>query len=618
LNCGEVRLQWQASTDAGGSSVRGYRIFRNGNFVTEVAVAITSFTDSGLSPAAKYDYVISATDTSGNESLPCPSTPAVTTVCDDLTPPTAPSGLTASAISCESVSLNWNSSLDTGGSGVRGYRILRNGSLVTEVPAGITSFLDSGLSAERTYSYRVSAKDRSNNESDQSNEAVVATLPCDDTTAPTAPASLTAIVISCDEIKLSWSGSTDNGGSGVRGYRIVRNGVLVTEVPSTVTIFVDSGLSPLHAYRYVVTAKDRSNNESSDSNTASATTPSCDSTNAPSVPVGVTATASVCGQIDLKWNPSQDLSGAGVRGYKIYRNGTLVTEVSASSTSFSDVGVSTLGKYAYAISAVDKTQNESRRSDSVNVTAPPCGNAFKGDFNQDLKTDIVLQNTDGTVAFWTMSGTTIAGASAPYVIPAGWQIVGAGDFNHNAATDLVLQNTDHSVAFWMMNGTSITEGIFGTPLPEGSRIAATGDFNHDGQSDIVVQNSDGSVAFWLMDGVSVTSTEAPYNPTSAWRVAGTGRFNHGTATDIVLQHDDGTVAFWLMDGTTILSGVAPYQIPSAWKIVATGNFNEDDNTDIVLQHDDGTVAFWLMDGTTILSGVAPYTVPPAWRIAGPR
>jgi hypothetical protein len=232
--------------------------------------------------------------------------------------------------------------------------------------------------------------------------------------------------------------------------------------------------------------------------------------------------------------------------------------------------------------------------------------------------EIVLQHTDGSLAFWTMTGTTIVDGIVSDTIPAGWQIVGAGDFNHDHQRDLVLQHTDGSVAFWFVQGTTITERIVLFAVPEDWRIVATGDFNNDNQVDLVLQSATGLISFWFMDGTSVTGTHLGEQLPAGWRVAGTGRFDNNAATDIVLQHTDGSVAFWLMDGTTILNGFVAYQIPPAWQIVATGNYNSDNDTDIVLQHTDGTVAFWLMDGTTITQAEAPYVLPTGWQIVAPR
>src|SRR5262245_23256170 len=48
-----------------------------------------------------------------------------------------------------------------------------------------------------------------------------------DTTAPSIPTGLTATVASCSQINLSWTASTDTGGSGLAGYKVYRNGVQI-------------------------------------------------------------------------------------------------------------------------------------------------------------------------------------------------------------------------------------------------------------------------------------------------------------------------------------------------------------------------------------------------------
>ncbi len=616
LNCGEVSLNWTASTDEGGSAVRGYRIFRSGSYVTEVSAANTSFTDTGLSPSATYSYTISATDTAGNESLPGIPAPATTTTCSDTTPPSVPTNLHATTLDCGSVNLTWNASVDVGGSGLRGYRILRNGVYVTEVDASHTTFQDTGLSPSRAYAYRVAAKDRSGNESSASQSAEAITLPCSDSAPPSSPTGLLVAALDCNQIILSWNASVDEGGSGIRGYRIIRNGVYVTEVSEGTTKFVDSGLSATHTYVYTLTAKDRSDNESSVSNTASATTTACDANTAPSIPTNLRATVATCGQIDLNWQDSIDIAGGGIRGYKIYRNGVYVTEVSGHA--YSDASVSPHKPYQFRVSAVGKNGTESIQSNAASVVSPSCGVLFKGDFNQDRQTDVVLQNGDGSVAFWAMQGTTISGTAVPYQVPAGWRIVATGDLDLNDASDVILEHTDGSVAFWFMDGVTIKEGVIAFTLPQGSHIVATGDFDGDGQVDLVVHDISGTVSFWMMKGAVVDRKETGYALPAGWRVAGTGRFDADGDTDIVLQNEDGTVAFWFLKGITLLNGITPYSVPSGWKIVATGNFNSDNDTDLVLQHTDGSVAFWLLNGTTIAEGLVPYTVPVGWEIVGPR
>jgi chitodextrinase len=92
----------------------------------------------------------------------------------DTTPPTAPTGLTATAPSGAQVNLSWTASTDN--VGVTGYRIYRNGAFLANTGT-TTSFTDATAAAGTTYSYQVSAVDAAANESARSNSASVTTPP---------------------------------------------------------------------------------------------------------------------------------------------------------------------------------------------------------------------------------------------------------------------------------------------------------------------------------------------------------------------------------------------------------------------------------------------------------
>lgn len=78
--------------------------------------------------------------------------------------PTAPTGLTALAISGSQINLSWNASSDN--ISVTGYDVYRDGSKITS--ASTTSYSDTGLVEGTTYNYYVIAKDGQGNESAQS------------------------------------------------------------------------------------------------------------------------------------------------------------------------------------------------------------------------------------------------------------------------------------------------------------------------------------------------------------------------------------------------------------------------------------------------------------------
>ena len=130
-----------------------------------------------------------------------------------------------------------------------------------------TSHSDTAVTGSVTYSYTVAAYDAAGNLSAASAAKVVTTP---DSIAPSAPSGLSAATASPSRINLSWSGSTDAGGSGLAGYRVYRNGSLIASTAST--SYSDTGLAPSTSYSYSVTAYDNAGNTSGQSNSAGATT----------------------------------------------------------------------------------------------------------------------------------------------------------------------------------------------------------------------------------------------------------------------------------------------------------------------------------------------------------
>jgi chitodextrinase len=88
-------------------------------------------------------------------------------------PPSVPSGLAASASGSSSVDVSWSASTDGDATPVAGYHVFRDGSRVGNVTG--RSFTDTGLSANTTYAYTVSAYDTGGLESAQSDSVSVKT-----------------------------------------------------------------------------------------------------------------------------------------------------------------------------------------------------------------------------------------------------------------------------------------------------------------------------------------------------------------------------------------------------------------------------------------------------------
>jgi len=367
----QVTLSWSPASDTGGGSVAGYRIYRDAVQVASVTSG-TTYSDTGLTPSTTFSYSVSAFDNAvpANESAQSSPPLVVTTPAQtDTSAPTVPQNLSATATGPTNVNLTWSASSDIGGGSVAGYRVYRGGVLVASVTTG-TAYSDAGVNANTTYSYSVSAYDDAvpANESAQSSPPVsVTTPPALDTSPPSVPQNLVATAVSGTRVDLTWSASTDNGGGTVAGYRVYRDAVQVATVTAG-TSYSDTGLSASTAYSYSVSAYDNATpaNESAQSPPVSVTTPD---TSAPTVPQGLNATAVSETRVDLSWNPSTDAGGGAVAGYKVYRDGSLVTLVTV--TSFSDIALSGNTSYSYTVSAYDDAvpANESAQSSPpVSVT----------------------------------------------------------------------------------------------------------------------------------------------------------------------------------------------------------------------------------------------------------
>jgi hypothetical protein len=90
-----------------------------------------------------------------------------------------------------------------------------------------------------------------------------------DGTAPSAPANLTAAIQKKSQVKLSWSASSDGGGSGIASYRIHREGGAgPRDFTSSAASYVDAQTTSGSTYTYTVRAVDALGHVSAASNAA--------------------------------------------------------------------------------------------------------------------------------------------------------------------------------------------------------------------------------------------------------------------------------------------------------------------------------------------------------------
>lgn len=321
----------------------------------------------------------------------------------DASAPSAPSGLTATAVSSTQVNLAWNASTDN--VGVAGYRVYRNGVQVGTTT--VTSYANSGLAADTIYSYAVAAFDAAGNFSAQSAGASARTLPPPDTTAPVI-SSVAAGSITAGEALISWSTNepsdtqVEYGTTTAYGSSTPILSTLVTAHSRSL-----SGLLPSTLYHYRVRSRDAAGNLAVSGN-LTFTTAAAPDTTAPTAPAGLTAAAVSSSQINLAWNPSTD--NVGVSGYRVYRNGLQVGTTTV--TSYSNTGLTAGTVYSYSVSAFDAAGNASAQSAAVSVATPAASQSATVTLSPAADTylnlDAGVNSTEPTLNTYTWPANRIA------------------------------------------------------------------------------------------------------------------------------------------------------------------------------------------------------------------
>ncbi len=363
----EIVLSWTAPA-AHGEAITGYTLQRksgSGNYkdiaTTTIAASATSYSDTGLTPATEYTYRIRATNSEGDAAWS--NEDSATT---DNAAPAAITDLSATAASSVAVNLSWTAPA-AHGEAITGYRLERKagtgnyGLVSSTIAASATTYSDTGLTPETTYTYRLRAAN-SIGDAAWSNEAP------ETTPAPGAPEPVSDLSATWDatnggtDIDLSWT-APNNNGSAITGYRLERKagtgnyGLVSSTISATSTTYTDTGLTPATQYTYRIRARNSVGNAAW-SNESSAMT----GTAAPAAVSNLSATKDGTNgstEIDLTWTAPSD-NGDAITGYTLQRkegSGGVYADVSmaisATSTSYSDTGLTPGTTYTYRIRAVN-------------------------------------------------------------------------------------------------------------------------------------------------------------------------------------------------------------------------------------------------------------------------
>ena len=219
---------------------------------------------------------------------------------------------------------------------------------IAVLPASSSSYTDSGLAANTSYTYRVRAF---NILGDTPYSASASATTGSGSGAPAAPSSVTVRASAANQLTVYWQNTSDIP---VTGFSIDRStsssfsGAQTFNVNALTSSYTDIGLSASTIYYYRVRAT-ASSGTSGNSATASLSTVA----NIPSAPTNLLATAQSSQRILLSWTDTSINESS----FKIERsqdNGTTwntVATASAGATQYIDTGLTSATAYLYRVSA---------------------------------------------------------------------------------------------------------------------------------------------------------------------------------------------------------------------------------------------------------------------------
>jgi fibronectin type 3 domain-containing protein len=370
-----LSLTWNAS---GASDFVEYWVYRSttsgGPYTNIVNRSTNSYTDINLLDGTPYYYVVSAVDEVPNEGI---TSDEASGTPDDSVAPGKVTGVVVTVVAAgEALNLTWTASAAGDLANYKVYRSLTAGfspapQYLVGTPSS-NSFLDSGLTDDTPYYYRITAVDEVPNEGTASDEA--SGTPHDST----PPSKVAGLSISDpgigNALDLSW---TENSEADLAGYKIYRDvfsgftpnvGNFITQTSDN--SYRDTGIDDGTTYYYVVTAIDEVPNEGTPSDEKSGVSFDVE---APPQVVGVIISVVPEGnKLNIQWNAS---TAGDLALYNVYRDTTsgFIPEVtyliaSPATNYYNDSGLQDGETYYYKITAQDEVPNEGTPSAEASAT----------------------------------------------------------------------------------------------------------------------------------------------------------------------------------------------------------------------------------------------------------
>jgi endonuclease I/chitodextrinase len=428
----------------------------------------------------------------------------------DSQAPTAATNLIASGTTDTSTTLSWSASTDN--VAVTGYEVYQGTTL--KATSTLTSYTVTGLSASKSYTFYVKAKDAVGNRSTASNTANITTTGTAALTYCTSQGNSTADE-KIGKVAFGSINNTSTGTSGYENYTAISTSAsrgtayTITITPSWTStvysegysvwidynqngLFTDSGeevwtnaattLSPVSGsftipatanlgtttmrvsmkYNGIPTSCESFPYGQVEDYTVTITGGSADTT-APSAPTALAGSRTTQTTTNLSWSASSD--NVAVSGYDVYQGTSVLGTVS--STSYDVTGLSASTGYSFTVKAKDAAGNISSASNTVNVTTA----ANSASTATDLLFSEYIEGSSNNKALEISNTTGSSVNLSAYVVKK--QTNGAGSWSSGIALSGTLNNGSK---FTLVN-SAIASSCYSTSSANISTTATEMTFN---------------------------------------------------------------------------------------------------------------------------------------------
>lgn len=352
---GYVDLSWNDADTGAGRTLTGYTVYTYTDASMNTLLKSTSPSPAttksvrvtGLTNGTRYYFVVKGQNSIGYSATSSQVTDIPVSV------PNAPT-ITFPSHTGSTITVSWTSYTNTSGLSITGYKLYRDSSLIADLSANVTSYVDTGLTLGTTYSYYLQAT----NSLGSTNSATATEYP---STAPGAPAAPTIIGREDGGLRVFWYvADTSNNGAPITrydvyvstsqntGYNPILTQVSVTSETSFSRLI--AGLTNGTTYYFKLLAYNRDGTSS----LGAASAPEYPS-KIPATPTGLTELSHGNGTITLGWNASTG-SGDAVT-YWVYKslsalaNSFIDVDWSGSATSYTSTGLTNGTTYYYKVLA---------------------------------------------------------------------------------------------------------------------------------------------------------------------------------------------------------------------------------------------------------------------------